>query len=916
MFAALALLYNWPTLLSPTQDIEKFEARYVQMQADTNRKIEENNEKMTAKLQSEVASLRAEARQLKVDLQTKVERDVSIAHENRRQWHERASLRELHKELENKNDQLRKKIDTKHGRTPQRQFTSAATRLDILRAIQHHIQPIQAQLGQQLDLNSTLLTRLENQDGTIANLQIEVDTLRATAATAEKLKYPIKNLEHRAETTETEVEDPQKKVASLEAKKECRCVPAVATAPPATQSTPVTSRISEPSQLGATASNADASSSENTPAALTSSQTPTTIPTEAPIPPLPSLISLAQEVTPTTTNKAPIPDTDLTVPFTPILPDSSSLGHAALTSGPLLWESEPALLTPTSSTFDVSAALEFPRSFASGSTVDDGTTVLSEEPTAPLTGPTTHSATDQFVNIPAAELTGGVADEPLLSRPEQLVEDAVVAPQQEQGEDRSDISTEPIGDVRKSGQKSESNTSSEDHTLNQALATSGVLPESPAPETSGDLRTSEAIPASPLVHSATTSSEQQAQPPQSTSNSTNPNPFKQRRLDETSAPHTPFPQASPSQGQTQSQDTRLQSATAHLTIPQPTIPQPATPLPQIQWRAPEPSTPQTPTPIPRQSSLVNSRNQSTNTLARTAEYTRRILPARSRRRTTVALGTPSVLGDRSLPGPSATGLFQSFGTTLPAQRAAPSTAVAHDDDVEMQEAPAPTDTTVLSAESGPKVELNNGDVYAPSGDVAMAENDDVPSGDAVMAEDDNVAESMNDIGLITSAEALPGYELPEDDDNPPPQVFSSNFFELFNEQEAPAATHGDQAGADPTQHLGFNPDDSMHPCEEDDLAWLTGPGPVTDAAEESAAEGPASDNEGEALAPLPGYAPAKPQSTQPAVDESSGGQSNEVQDSTSTNELPNDDTFDLLNEWLSRDDGDLGKPLPGRRPQQ
>jgi len=229
----------------------------------------------------------------------------------------------------------------------------------------------------------------------------------------------------------------------------------------------------------------------------------------------------------------------------------------------------------------------------------------------------------------------------------------------------------------------------------------------------------------------------------------------------------------------------------------------------------------------------------------------------------------------------------------------------------MREAPTPAFPETSSAVPGSEVELNDEDIYAPSGDVAMAEDHDVPSGDALMAEDDHITESMNDLGVDASAEPLPDHVADDYEDNAQPQVFSSSFFNLHDEQEAPGETHEDEVGADWAQHLGFNSDDLMRPLDDNDLPWLTGPGPVMDAA-----EGLAADNEGGALAPNPGYAPAKPQNTQPTANESSGDQSDEVQDSTSTNEFPDDAAFDLLNEWLSRDDNDLGEPLPGRRPQQ
>lgn len=552
--AAIALLYNWPTTLILAHDSGQLEARFAEMQKETKRKIKENHEKMTAKLQSEVKSLRAETRQLKIDLQTKLERDLSMAHEDRRQWHEWASLRELHDVLKNKNDQLKKEIDT-------------------------------------------------------------------TAAATEQLKYPIKNLEHRAETTETELEDLKRKVARLEAKKECRCVPAIATAPPAAQSTPVKSRISESPSLGATASNADAPSSGNDPAVLTSTPSSTTLPNEASISASPSLGSLARVVTPATTNLAPAPDTDRLAPSTPSIPDSSSLGYAASTSSSIFFESVPALLTPPPNASDVSAALDIPRSDALRSSVDDGTIVAPEEPTAPLTGPATDSALDDSVNIPSVGSTGVVVDEPVQNRPGHLVEDAVVVPQQQQSENKSDISIEPTRDITKSQQASENKTPPEDHTSGHAPVASCAPPQSPTQKAPGDLNISEAIiPARPAVESAATTNEQRSQPPisspdptgwnayisrlapqfstppaarpsnrspsstvqsqpaQATGYGTNQNRFKQRRVDGATASQTPITEVGTSQGQTQSQDTRVQ--TKQSATSQPAAPQTATPQPE------------------------------------------------------------------------------------------------------------------------------------------------------------------------------------------------------------------------------------------------------------------------------------------------------------------------------------------------
>lgn len=263
-----------------------------------------------------------------------------------------------------------------------------------------------------------------------------------------------------------------------------------------------------------------------------------------------------------------------------------------------------------------------------------------------------------------------------------------------------------------------------------------------------------------------------------------------------------------------------------------------------------------------------------------------------------------MLEDHKVSSTPAVGLFQFTGTALPARPAPSRTTAAHDGDVEMQEAPAPAGSTIRNAVAGPELEMSNEDLYAPPGDVAMAEEDDVASGDAVMAEDDNVAESMNQPGLDTSAEPLPDYVPAEDDGNAPPRAFSSNFFALDNEQEAPGATQEDVANADRSQHLGFNPDDLMRPREEDDLAWLRDSGLIPD----DAAHGSSPEHEG--------YAPAQPRSTQPTANESSGDQLGEVQDSTSPNELLDDDVFELLDEWLSGGNDDLSAPLRGRQPER
>lgn len=167
------------------------------------------------------------------------------------------------------------------------------------------------------------------------------------------------------------------------------------------------------------------------------------------------------------------------------------------------------------------------------------------------------------------------------------------------------------------------------------------------------------------------------------------NRFKQRRLGD-SKPTTQQPGPfQPSIPQSQAQ---------HFHLPPQQFVQP---LPPVQWIppvapiAPQPSTQETRSPIRRQPTLnLDSRGQTTNTMARLTPGSRRIAPVRPRRVARINNTSSSVLHDIGAPSSAgiSTSWFQLPNTPLPQAPAAVTPTQGNGEDSSMQDVKTVTDT--------------------------------------------------------------------------------------------------------------------------------------------------------------------------------------------------------------------------------